>query len=584
MEDNVKFINKLYVKSFIASTLALFGTSIGQIISAVIAGRYLSADTLSVITLTLPIYYAYMAMGALLGAGCTTVCARLTGQGDFEGCHRAFTLTYILNIALAVILSAVLLLFMDPIVGLLGAAPEIAGDVKSYAIIMCVGGGLLISVYPAYTLLRFDGKNVASAIVFLTMAAVTVSLDILLLFVFHMGVEGVAVAICAGGGTGGALGAFLLFARSKNFRAARLRGDTLRLIKDIFVCGSPGAMETVCVLFCMLLLNNLLSASFGVPALLSYKVVDSVNSFALVIIWGLAGAIVPFAGVFGAERDTKSIRQLLIVSLRLGLVFVLVYTVACLLLPTRIAGLFGVSGKPAADAVRIFAFSLPLSLLNHIIIYLYQACRRTLLANVLFAGRLLVWVVLVAYPLSARIGVRGVWHSFWIAEVLTLLTAALLSCIVRRGDRNLLPLLLLDVSAERQGTYKSFSVQPTTEGITESAERITEFCDANGLAAKQTMAISLAIEEMLVVTLEHSMPESINVRVLIVEDDNIIVMRIRNGGKLFNPVDYVEKAGEMEALEVMGVKIILKLAASVDYRNTFGVNNTTIIINGDKTK
>jgi hypothetical protein len=53
---------------------------------------------------------------------------------------------------------------------------------------------------------------------------------------------------------------------------------------------------------------------------------------------------------------------------------------------------------------------------------------------------------------------------------------------------------------------------------------------------------------------------------------------VRNGGKHFNPVEYVKNAGEAEEAEVMGIKMILALARNVDYRNTFGINNTTILL------
>jgi len=93
-----------------------------------------------------------------------------------------------------------------------------------------------------------------------------------------------------------------------------------------------------------------------------------------------------------------------------------------------------------------------------------------------------------------------------------------------------------------------------------------------------SMAISLAIEEMLVVIFENSQATSANVRVLYVPENKIIVLRVRNGGKLFCPVSFAEKAGPEAAMEVMGINMILKLALNVDYRSTFGVNNTTIII------
>jgi anti-sigma regulatory factor (Ser/Thr protein kinase) len=94
------------------------------------------------------------------------------------------------------------------------------------------------------------------------------------------------------------------------------------------------------------------------------------------------------------------------------------------------------------------------------------------------------------------------------------------------------------------------------------------------------MSISLAIEEMLVLIRGQSLMgddgATINVRVLI--EENTVILRVRNGGKNINPMDYARNAGETEETNVFGIKILLALARNIDYRNTFGVNNTTILL------
>jgi MFS family permease len=234
----------------------------------------------------------------------------------------------------------------------------------------------------------------------------------------------------------------------------------------------------------------------------------------------------------------------------------------------------------AVPAIRIFAVSLFPALINNILISVYQAENRPLLANILTVSRLFLWIVITAPLLSGRIGVNGVWHSFWIAESLCLLSAAVLSLFYRRRNKHLSPLFLVNREAELTGVYKSFSVQNDPESITQSSAGITEFCGLNKLGSKLTMAISLAIEEILVLIRSQSLADdaaaTINVRVLI--EENTVILRIRNGGKNINPVDYAGNSGEMGEAEAIGIKMLLALARNIDYRNTFGINNTTILL------
>ncbi|MDR2070896.1 MAG: hypothetical protein LBP81_05725, partial [Treponema sp.] len=69
---------------------------------------------------------------------------------------------------------------------------------------------------------------------------------------------------------------------------------------------------------------------------------------------------------------------------------------------------------------------------------------------------------------------------------------------------------------------------------------------------------------------------TINVRVLI--EENTVILRVRNGGKNINPVDYAKNSSGAEEAEVMGIKMLLAVARTIDYRNTFGINNMTILL------
>jgi anti-sigma regulatory factor (Ser/Thr protein kinase) len=346
-------------------------------------------------------------------------------------------------------------------------------------------------------------------------------------------------------------------------------------------------------------LNRLLATlagAGGILALSAFKLTDSVDTFAQIFVAGASGSMIPFIGVFAPEKDTGSIRQLLRLGFKWGGAMSLIFTGLCLAFTEPIAAFFGMAGAESLPvvlpAIRVFALSLPLAMVNNILVCLYQANQKTALANVLTLGRSLAWVLLAAYALASRFGVAGVWHSFWIAEALALGVTVLCGIYYNRKNKYLSPLFLLDTEAEKNGAYRSFSVKNTVDSITAASDGITEFCEINGLGRRKTMAIRLAIEEMLVSIHTHGLPAdetlTMNVRILIWEE--IVVMRIRNSGRAFNPIEYYErnralqKAGmnameDIDALsDSLGIKMILDLANSVDYRSTFGVNNITIII------
>ena len=101
------------------------------------------------------------------------------------------------------------------------------------------------------------------------------------------------------------------------------------------------------------------------------------------------------------------------------------------------------------------------------------------------------------------------------------------------------------------------------------------------------MLVRLSMEEMMMSITEHCFEnnpaENMDVRILIVTqaDDVMIVLRIRNGGKLFNPINYYEKLSEEDPLamgDALGISMIINAADAIHYKSTFGINNLTVII------
>ena len=92
----------------------------------------------------------------------------------------------------------------------------------------------------------------------------------------------------------------------------------------------------------------------------------------------------------------------------------------------------------------------------------------------------------------------------------------------------------------------------------------------------------MAIEEIIVLISEQN-PDGDNISVRLTRFDGGIVLRLRDTGKRFNPIDYYKTrlliAEDIEdSVDLMGVKYITEAAEVVYYRETFGVNNLVVII------
>ena len=137
--------------------------------------------------------------------------------------------------------------------------------------------------------------------------------------------------------------------------------------------------------------------------------------------------------------------------------------------------------------------------------------------------------------------------------------------------------LLLESSSEQE---ISFSVENSLDDIVFASEKISGFCEESGIGMKTAMRLSLAIEEMLTVIITYCMDREkkqyIDIRIVKLEDG--VLLRIRNTGRIFDPVRFYEENKDREDMadSVLGIKMIAGTAKQIEFHDTFGTNNLLI--------
>jgi Na+-driven multidrug efflux pump len=637
-----------------ASIIGIVGSSVSIVGSSALAGLLLGANMLPVLSLALPFYYLFATVGAMIGVGGAHVCARLIGWQRHEECQRAFSLVYVLAVLMGLVLTVILLFLMDPLLALMGTPPELLEPARAYLTVLLPGGVFIIGIYPAFNMLRLDGQTTKAACLFLGMGALTIMFNLLFLAGFGWGIQSVAVALCLSYGLVSVTGALLLLRQSLNFRFVspfdRGMHVALRLTRSLLDAGSPNALENICIVIRSAVVNNLAAVSFGAVALGAYVLIDNVTVLALIFAASISGAAMAFLGVFFAEKDAQGTAKILRLSFLWGVPTIITLALILELFAPHLVRMFGASTvddiQVFSTAIRVFAAGLPFLLFNYLMITVYQSQKR------MGASRLIVLLRELACPLALMglltlpLGMVGIWAAFPLAEVLTTFLILVYSVVCRMHKRSLSAVFLIDRQAEQDDKSVSLVVRNDVVHITEAIAQVEAFCERKNLGARLAMGIQLALEEMLLVIGEKSLSgapnRTMSVRVLVPgegegEGEEVIV-RIRNGGLRFNPIEYAERlsktprevklldeygaggqvavfghdertaadalpehdervaAGTLPGhdermaanalpehevpLELTGILMILKRAEVVDYRSTFGANNLMMILKG----
>lgn len=586
LSDNDIFLNKLFNKHVTSAIISMFGVMASVMANSIIAGRFFGADGLAVMSVTAPFYFIFATIGSLTGVGGSTLTSYALGGDNIKKANESFTLSVILSAALSISVSVIFLIFLKPILYILGCSPAIYDSAYIYAIIFIIGGFGITMFYLPYNFFKLTGRLKWQTNLFLGMAAANIILDIICVKVFGLGIEGIALGTVISSVGASILGLKLLINNDFNLVRKFDKKSALKLMK----LGTPPALNNLFIFFRLAIMNRIIVEAAGSVGLAAFSVFSSLENFSLVILSGLAQATSAFVGVFTKELDTVSIRRIEKHAHILGMSLIFILMAIIMLFPNEICMLFGIyDGEKlavASNAAFIFAFSLPPSVCCYLMFFYYQAAGFTILANILIFCRSFLFMVTPAYILTPLYGLSATWASLTIASISPFLIMLIaIPYYFRKGYSGV---LLQNLHAENDGTYISFAVKTDTNEIIESVEKIVAFCKQNELSKKEIMLVRLSMEEMMMSIKDHCFPENadeiMDVRILIIKnfEDIMIVLRIRNGGKLFNPLDYYQKVEDeddfLDMGDALGISMIIKAADAIHYKTTFGINNLTIII------
>lgn len=567
MRENSKFISRLYFRALFPNVIAVLGGTVNVFFDGIFIGRKLGDVGLESVNQCLPVYLLLCTIGSLYASGASFLSAHAIGENDVEEGKRIFQ---------GVLLDALLVgggfcllgfFFAKPLSALLGTASS-SGYVYLYLRITLIGGIAKIMLYIPYFYLRLEGRDRQSMTAMLSMTILNIVLDYCFLFIFDFGIRGAAWASVIATVAAMGMSFAFLFTGDGTFNP----GFQVLHMSDraaVFRYGSPMAVNNM-LSSARIFVVNLVLGSMGIAGLVSvFAIANNLNEFSICIQNGVPQTAAAMTGIFHGEKDSKSVRRVVNVELLSGIVLSLLFGAVLFLFPAQIGSLFG-SSVDCAFALRCLAASLVFATVNSVMSYSYNAVGQLAAANAVTVSR--GFAAVAVFVLLFRGLGEGIWLFYPCAEIATFLLIVAGSYLLTRR-RQLMPFYLLDDSLERNGSTTSFAVACNDRDICEASEKIRFFCEHNHFTKKETMAISLALEELLTIITHKSCPPEGFMDVRVLAWDAKRILRIRSGGRRYNPIE-----AQDGSLEYMGVQMICALAKRTEYLSALGVNTLIIYI------
>ena len=409
---------------------------LGSIVTIVynLADTYFIAQTgnallIAGVSVCAPLFMILMAFGNIFGQGGSSLISRLMGQQRPDEVRRVSAFCFWIALAVGAVLGAVLLLFRDPFLSLLGSSPDTLPYAREYGTVLLLGAPFIVVNFIHMNLLRCEGMAALSMCGTVVGAVVNVILDPLL--IPGMGAAGAAVATVIGYLCSDIFLLVIVLSRSTSLSVRPAFRTEAPFLKNILSIGFTAAVTNIASSVCVILINQKL-LPFGDDRIAAMGIVMKITMIVQMILVGFSFGGIPLFGFLTGSGEKEKIRRLLRFCLLFLCALSLSMTALVMLAAGPLLGLITPDAALKAIGIPMLRWNVAGSVFAGIVMLstcLCQASGKALPALVLSLSRQGVLFLLVLLAASALFGYRGILASQFAADLLS----AMLAVLILRG-------------------------------------------------------------------------------------------------------------------------------------------------------
>ena len=203
-----------------------------------------------------------------------------------------------------------------------------------------------------------------------------------------------------------------------------LSGST-SIVKRIYGVGIPATLNLALPSFLISALNAIL-AGFAASCVLVLGAYYKLQTFLYLSANGIIQGIRPIVGYNYGAGEYGRVRKTQYVTLAICVCIMAVGTALCIIMPDRLIGLFTENAATVAEgaaALRIICAGFILSAVSVTVSGVLEGIGQGGKSLIISLCRYIVVILPVAFILSRFMGASGVWHAFWVTELVTAVIA-----------------------------------------------------------------------------------------------------------------------------------------------------------------
>lgn len=574
-------IRKIFRNALLVQIVACIVGVIGMVVDGAVTGSSLGTEAMAAYGFATPVATIFAACASVCELGASMLVGRLMGARKTEEASGALTACLLFAVGLSLLMTAGVFVFSYQIAAFLGASGRIAEMASGYLRGFSLCAPALLALTVMMPIMQINGKRELLILSVIVMTVVNIAGDLLVGYVLHGGLFGMALATTVSYFAALAVTVPAFF-RKDNALRLTLKHARVPYIGEMLSGGLPNALQQVCRSLLIIVLNKQLLRIADSNAVAAFTGIMSAASLCMALGSGIGSSVSMLTGVFIGDRDDKAIRELVGVAVRKALLYDIILCAALFAGAGMIMPMFTSDPDILAMAVqgfRLYSLSMIGYSVNVTLRLYYQALHLSLLSYCYVFCNSFLFTTLGALLLGGALGVNGVWLAFLFGETLTLaaLLVYVLLCTEKTGK--LTERFLFIPKSVSEGILSRYDGSASdAQGIIALSKEVESFCRENGADKRTAYVFSLAAEEFGEYILKNNAghgKETVEMRVLCKADS--WTMRIRDNGSRFNPLTILREE-KPDDFSYIGIRLLMDMIANIEYLDTLNINNLNLEI------
>lgn len=585
--------NKIFTGAFLRvlfiSLLAEISGLIGITVNGIIISRSLGGTSMSAAGLFEPLSTFINLLSAIISTGHSIACGRKIGAMKSKEANQIFSSACFLVLLISFFFATLCFWLVPFLAQLLGgnADSKIYMPLVSYIKGNAIGiPGIMIVAF-LMPVMQLEGDKRRAIIAAVVLCVSNIIGDLVNVLVVHGGMFGMGITTSISYYISSIILLFHFFGKSsiKNTLSFRITDVKKNLFMDVIKSGISQIFQRMSTIFRSKSFNSLAMFYGGTSGFPAFATVNNFSAALTALPKAFGATSLLMQGILMGEEDPKTVKNVLNLSLTRAIMYNTVFACLIFFVAPYLVLLYTPETSSyymaSVSGIRWYSACLIPYAINMVYTNYLQCNHKLKMASILLFTDGFLSPYIFALIMTKYIALNGIMAAFFVGKLFVSLATIIWISIKNKhlafsvSDYLLLP---DDFGIPPENQFNHIITSP--EDAVNISKGAIDFFEKHNFDKKRAMLAGLCVEELAVVLIEHGFNDKkqhyINIRLAIKRDS--ILIRFRDNCKPVNPIDFYKLDDPNDSAANIGVKMIIKMAAKVEYTKSLQLNNLLIVV------